>query len=74
MVKQARITRKVERREAEGSNLAIGPGLCEVDETALDVKHGWTDGGPRGSAAMPQSDPRSGVASQALEVNGPRAS
>ena len=74
MVKQARITGKVEYREGDGPNITIRPGPCEVNETALDVTISWTDGDSRGSTAMPLSDYRSYVASQAIQVDGPQAS
>lgn len=73
MVKQARITGKVEYREGDGPNITIRPGPCEVDETALDVTISWTDGDSRGSTAMPLSDFRSYVASHAIQVDGSKA-
>ena len=73
MVKQARITGKVEYREGDGPNITIRMGPCEVDETALDVTISWTDGDSRGSAAMPLSDYRSYVASQAIQVDRQKA-
>ena len=73
MVKQARITGKVEYREGDGPNITIRPGPCEVDETELDVTISWTDGDSRGLAAIPLSDYRSYVASQAIQVDGQKA-
>ena len=73
MVKQVRIIGKVEYREGDGPNITIRPGPCEVDETALDVTISWTDGDSRGSAAMPISDYRSYVASQAIQDGGEKA-
>ena len=73
MVKQARIIGKVEYREGDEPNITIRPGPCEVNETALDVTISWTDGDSRGSAAMPLSDYRSYVASQAIQVDGQKA-
>lgn len=70
MIRNARITGKVEYREGDGANIAIRPGPCEVEETALDATISWTDGDSHGSAAMPVSDFRRYVASQAIQFDG----
>lgn len=69
MIKNARITGKVEYREGDGPNITIRPGPCEVDESALDVTISWTDGESHGSAAMPLADFRRYVASKAIQVD-----
>jgi len=73
MIKNARITGKVQYREGDGANITIRPGPCEVDESELDVTISWTDGDSHGSAAMPIADYRSLVASQAIQIDGPKA-
>lgn len=70
MKKQARITGTVEYREGDGANIAIRPGPCEVDETALDATISWTDGDSHGSAAMPIADFRHYLASGAIRIDG----
>jgi hypothetical protein len=70
MVKNARITGKVEYREGDGANITIRPGPCEVVETALDAIISWTDDDSHGSAAMPIADYRRYVASQAIQIDG----
>lgn len=74
MIKQARITGKVEYREGDGPNITIRPGPCEVDETALDATISWTDGDSHGSAAIPISDYRHYLASRAIQIDGMQAS
>lgn len=69
MIKNAHITGKVEYREGDGANIAIRPGPCQVDETALDVTLSWVDGDAHGSAAMPLADYRSYVASHAIRID-----
>lgn len=69
MIKNARITGKVEYREGDGANFAIRPGPCQVDESALDVTLSWVDGDSHGSAAMPLADYRSYVASKAIRID-----
>lgn len=69
MIKNARITGKVEYREGDGANIAIRPGPCQVDESALDLTLSWVDGDSHGSAAMPLADFRSYVASQAIRID-----
>lgn len=69
MIKNARITGKVEYREGDGPNITIRPGPCEVDESALDVTISWTDGESHGSAAMPLADFRRYVVSKAIQVD-----
>jgi hypothetical protein len=73
MIRNARITGKVEYREGDGPNVTIRPGPCQIDETELDVTISWTDGDSRGSAAIPLSDYRRYVASKAIEVDAPAA-
>ena len=73
MIKNARITGKVQYREGDGANITIRPGPCEVDESELDVTISWTDGDSHGSAAMPIADYRSLVASKAIQIDGPKA-
>lgn len=73
MIKNARITGKVEYREGDGANITIRPGPCEVDETALDATISWTDGDSHGSAAIPIADYRRYVASKAIQVVGEKA-
>ena len=73
MTQHARITGKVQYREGDGPNITIRPGPCEVDETALDATISWTDGDARGSAAMPLADYRRYVATQAIQLDGPKA-
>jgi len=69
MIKSARITGKVEYREGDGVNIAIRPGACEVDETALDATISWTDGDSHGSAAIPIADYRRYVATKAISID-----
>jgi len=54
--RSAHIVGQVEYREGDGPAIAIRPGPCEVDQTALDATISWVDGESRGSAAMPISD------------------
>ena len=56
MSRSAHIVGQVEYREGDGPAIAIRPGPCEVDQTALDATISWVDGESRGSAAMPISD------------------
>ncbi len=72
MTQIARITGKVEYREGDGVNLTIRPGLCEVEETAMDVTIGWADGDARGRACMPLADYRRYVASKAIQLVKPK--
>lgn len=74
MIKNARITGKVEYREGDGANITIRPGPCEVDETALDATISWTDGESHGSAAMPIADFRHYVSSKAIQIIGMKQS
>ena len=73
MIKNARITGKVEYREGDGANITIRPGPCQVDEAALDATISWTDGDSHGSAAMPLGDFRRYVSSQAIQIDGEKA-
>jgi hypothetical protein len=73
MIKNARITGKVEYREGDGANITIRPGPCEVDETTLDATISWTDGDSRGSAAMPIADYRRYLSSRAIQVDAVKA-
>ena len=66
MSQSAEIVGKVEYREGDGANKRIRPGPVEVEETAADVTLSWTDGDTHGAAAMPLSDFRRYVASQAI--------
>ena len=68
MIKNARITGKVEYREGDGANISIRPGPCKVDETELDATISWTDGDSHGSAAIPIADYRRYVSSKALQI------
>lgn len=68
MAKTARINGKVEYREGDGANITIPIGPCEVEETALDATISWTDGATHGSAAMPLTDYRRYLASNALQI------
>jgi hypothetical protein len=70
MIKNARISGKVEYREGDGANITIRPGPCEVEETALDATISWTDGDSHGSAAMPISDFRRYVSANAIRIDG----
>jgi len=54
--RSAQIVGRVEYREGDGPAIAIRPGPCEVEQTALDATISWVDGESRGSAAMPISD------------------
>jgi hypothetical protein len=74
MIKVARISGKVEYREGDGPNITIRPGPCEVEETGQDATISWSDGDTRGSAAMPMADFRHYVASQAIQIDGLKAS
>lgn len=69
MTKSARITGKVEYREGDGANITIRPGLCEVEESALDATISWTDGESHGSAAIPIDDFRRYIASKAIRID-----
>jgi hypothetical protein len=68
MIKNARITGKVEYREGDGANITIRPGPCQVDEAALDATISWTDGDSHGSAALPIDDYRRYVSSKAIQI------
>jgi hypothetical protein len=68
MSKQARITGLVEYREGDGANITIRQGLCEVQESALDVTLSWTDADSHGSAAIPLADFKRYVASHAIQM------
>ena len=68
MRQHARIKGTVEYREGDGASIAIRPGPCEVEATALDVTISWTDGDTRGSAAMPLTDFKRFVANGAIEL------
>jgi hypothetical protein len=56
VTRKARITGTVEYREGEGELMPIPPGMCEFEETELDVTISWTEGDTHGSTAMPQSE------------------
>ena len=56
MTQQAQVTGKVEYRQGDGTNVAIRPGLVDVQTTPSDATLSWTDGATRGSAAMPIGD------------------
>lgn len=73
MIRRARIVGLVEYREGDGTNIAIRPGHCEVEEAANDVTISWRDGDSRGSAAIPLFDFRRHVASRAIEFVDPPA-
>ena len=47
---------EVSYREGDGAMMPIRRGLCEVEETALDVTLGWQDGNNRLSAVMPREE------------------
>jgi len=68
MIKNARITGKVEYREGDGANITIRVGPCEVEETAMDATISWVDGDSHGSAAMPLADYRRYIASNAIQI------
>lgn len=68
MRKQARITGTVEYREGDGANITIRKGLCEVEESALDVTISWTDADSHGAAAIPLGDYKRYVASKAIQL------
>lgn len=68
MRKQARITGTVEYREGDGPNITIRKGLCEVEESALDVTISWTDADSHGAAAIPLGDYKRYVASKAIQL------
>ena len=68
MIKNARITGKVEYREGDGANITIRPGPCQVDEAALYATISWTDGDSHGSAALPIDDYRRYVSSKAIQI------
>lgn len=70
MTRIARIVGKVEYREGDGTNIAIRPGPCEVDETALDATISWIDGDAHGSAAMPIADYHFYVLNKAIQIDG----
>ena len=74
MIKNARITGKVEYRQGDGPNVTIRPGACEVEETAVDATISWTDGESHGSAAMPIADFRRYVLNKAIRIDGVNAS
>ncbi len=58
MTQRAQIKGMVEYREGDGPNIAIRPGLVEVQTSATDATLSWSDGDTRGSAAMPLTDYR----------------
>ena len=70
MTRTACITGKVEYREGDGATMTIPPGPCEIEETAMDATISWTDGDSRGSTAIPISDYRRYVASNAIRIYG----
>lgn len=70
MIQSARIIGKVEYREGDGANMTIRPGPCEVEVTPQDVTISWTDGDTHGSAAIPLTDYRGYVSSNALQIEG----
>jgi hypothetical protein len=70
MSKHAHITGTVQYREGDGPNITIPRGPVEVDETAQDATISWTDGEVNGSAAMPITDFRRYVATQAIRIDG----
>lgn len=74
MIKNARITGKVEYRQGDGPNVTIRQGDCEIEETALDATISWTDGESHGSAAMPIADFRRYVLNKAIRIDGVNAS
>ena len=73
MIKNARITGKVEYRQGDGPNVTIRKGACEVEETAVDATISWTDGDSHGSAAMPIGDFRHYVLNKAIRIDGVKA-
>jgi hypothetical protein len=68
MIKNARITGKVEYREGDGANITIRVGPCEIEETAIDATISWVDGDSHGSAAMPIADYRRYIAIKAIQM------
>ncbi|MCV2360592.1 hypothetical protein LNV08_16580 [Paucibacter sp. TC2R-5] len=69
MSQTARITGLVEYREGDGANITIRKGLCEVEESTLDVTISWTDADSHGSAALPLGDYKRYVASKAIQID-----
>jgi hypothetical protein len=69
MTMQAHIVGSVEYREGDGASIAIRPGPCEVDETALDATISWRDGDSHGSAAMPLASYRGYIVSGAIRID-----
>ena len=47
---------EVSYREGDGPMMPIRRGLCEIDETALEVAIGWQDGNNRLSTVMPRDE------------------
>lgn len=47
---------EVSYREGDGPMMPIRPGLCESEESELDVTLGWQDGNNRLSAVMPRDE------------------
>ncbi len=70
MKQNARIAGHVQYREGDGVNITIRLGPCEVHVTAMDATISWTDGGSRGSAAIPIADYRSHLASGSIQTSG----
>jgi hypothetical protein len=68
MKQHARITGKVEYREGDGPNIAIRPGPCEIELTALDATLSWADADSHGSAAIPLADYQRHLASKAIQL------
>jgi len=50
------IVGEVNYREGDGPMMPIRRGLCEIEETNLDVTLGWQDGNNRLSAVIPRDE------------------
>ena len=52
MSRNVTVTGDVQYREGDGPMMRIRRGLCEIEETELDVTFGWQDGNNRLSAVI----------------------
>jgi hypothetical protein len=68
MSNRARIKGTVVYREGDGPNITIPEGMCEFQESELDVTLSWVDGDTHGSTAIPTPDFERYVANKDIEV------
>jgi hypothetical protein len=68
MTPNAHIHGKVECRQGDGATMTIPTGPCEVKQTAQDATLSWEDGETHLNAAMPLSDFKRYLASNAIRM------